>query len=113
MKHQEFIHEVAARTLYTPKEIRKIIATFSDVLEEHMARGEDVRLWRVGVFENLPVPQKKGRHPITGQPLIIPPTRRVRFSPGQGLKRVVRESYKLFKEDNTQEKYNGKIRSGD
>lgn len=121
MEYQELITNLAADTKYTRREIRKILQMLAQHVRAALKDGRDVHVYGLGKFMNLPSAARVGRHPITGDRIDIPATRRVRFIPADDLKTSVQASDVLFKEENLELKYGlprkekkrGQVRSRD
>lgn len=56
-----------------------------------LSQGKDVRLTGFGTFSTRTRPQRTGRNPQTGQPIIVPEARIVRFVPGIVLHEAVKQ----------------------
>jgi len=120
MEYQELIEAVAGQTKYTKREIRKIMRLVARTIREAMGRGRDVQYHGLGRFVNVLEKARKGRNRYTGEAIIIPPRRRVRFRPNEVLRIMVAQSQEVFKEPDLRERFglkkganDGKVRSGD
>lgn len=54
-----------------------------ETLVRTVAEGERVSVTGFGALEPHPVPSRKARNPQTGESVVVPARRRVRFRPGQ------------------------------
>ena len=98
MEYIELIQDVASKTRYTRRELRKLLRVIAESIKAQIGAGCDVTWRGLGVFRNLAVGQKACRHPISQKHIIIPPTRRVKLVPCTDLKKRVKASYRLFQE---------------
>jgi len=57
-----------------------------DTISDTLTQGGTVTLVGFGAFDVLEQPERKGRNPQTGETILIPPRRKVRFKPGKPLK---------------------------
>lgn len=105
MEYQELVIALANRTNYTKREIRSIIRELSLLIKETIQDGRDVQLWGLGRFRNVPARARVGRNSITGEPVSIPATRRVKFEPNVPFRDGVRKSAVLFKKESLETKY--------
>ena len=78
--------EVARAADLTPDQARAALEALLDGITEGLAQGRTIRLTGFGAFIPADRPEREGRHPATGERLLHPPTRTVRFRPGEGLK---------------------------
>jgi len=117
MEFQQLIEEIAKRTKYTKREIRSLLHTLSDVVEEELGQGGDVMLQFIGRLKNVPAGGKYVNS-FDGSPRrISPPSRRVKFVVSKNIHKVVKESMHIFEEDDPVKRYlggtSGKVRSTD
>jgi len=99
MEYQEFIEVLAEKSRYTKREIRKMLRLITATIQDAMGRGRDVHIVGLGKFKNVGTGFMRGRNRYTGQPVIIPPRRRVRFSPAVALREIVLKSEIVFREE--------------
>lgn len=105
MEYQELVITLAARTSYTRREIRNIVRALSRVIKETLEDGRDVQIWGLGRFRNVGARPRVGRHPITGDVIHIPATRKVKFEPNTTFKNNIKDSAVLFKKESLETKY--------
>lgn len=72
------------------REAKEIVNSFFDELKEALMRGEDVKLTAFGTFEVKTRQGRLGRNPQTGEAVIIPERRTIRFRPSQALRFLTR-----------------------
>ena len=58
-------------------------------MEQAFAQGEDVSIKNFGRFDVKITKEHEGRNPQTGEPIIIPEKKRIRFTTGEPLRRVI------------------------
>jgi DNA-binding protein HU-beta len=64
------------------------VETVIQALKDAMRRGDRIELRRFGVFTVRARKTGMGRNPRTGQEVVIPPGRVVRFKPGKELQSI-------------------------
>jgi len=75
-----------------PKELAsRAVDTAINSIAHALSHGDDVRLTGFGTFSTRIRPQRSGRNPQTGQPIIVPESRLVRFVPGSVLREAVKQ----------------------
>jgi DNA-binding protein HU-beta len=68
----------------------KIIDAYIDVVTEELKKKQGkLTLVGFGTFKTITKKQKKGRNPRSGEEIIIPQKRAVKFVPGKKLKAIV------------------------
>jgi len=120
MEFQELVTVLSRETRYTKREIRRILLLFADVVGRALEEGRDIQVYNLGRFKNLESGARSGRHPVTGERIPIPPSRRVKFEPIPTLRERVKNSVTIFRKESLEtryglpkkEKQHGKIRSG-
>lgn len=86
MSRPELVGRIARAADLTPDQARAALDAVLDGITQGLAQGHTVRLTGFGAFVPADRPQREGRHPATGERLVHPATRTVRFRPGEGLK---------------------------
>jgi DNA-binding protein HU-beta len=86
MSRPELVGRIARAADLTPDQARAALDAVLDGITEGLADGRTVRLTGFGAFVPADRPEREGRHPGTGERLVHPATRTVRFRPGEGLK---------------------------
>ena len=89
MNQSELIAKVASDAGVSQAEAGRLIdATFSAITAS-LAKGEEVRLSSLGIFDVADRAAREGRNPATGAAIQIAATKAVRFRPSKGLKDTV------------------------
>jgi nucleoid DNA-binding protein len=78
---------------------------FSKVVGDALADGRDVQVYSLGRFKNLESGARSGRHPVTGERIPIPPSRRIKFEPIPLLRAKIKDSADLFKKESLETRY--------
>jgi DNA-binding protein HU-beta len=86
----DIAQKVAERTNLPKAQATRVVDAMLDVLQEELARGAEIRITGFGSWRVVETKARTGRNPRTGQPLKIPASKRVSFSPGARLTEVVR-----------------------
>lgn len=86
MNKNELIGAVANRGDMTRKEAEAAINATLDSIMEALIDEEKVQILGFGTFETKKRPERTGRNPQTGEPMIIPASKTVSFKIGKGLK---------------------------
>lgn len=89
MSKDNLITEVTEQTKMTKKDVSQAISAIFQVIEHTLSQGEDISLVGFGSFKVLKREERSGRNPRNGNPITIPATKVVRFSPGKALKEAV------------------------
>jgi nucleoid DNA-binding protein len=118
MQHRQVLKKLAKLTGYTPTELNTIMLGVADILIEAVSSGRSVRITHVGLFENARKGFTNARHPVTGDRIIIPPRRRLKFMPSMRLRKAVEKSNKILKQPSYEERFlkeddDGEVRSSD
>jgi len=91
MNKQELINEIAKNLPSVSK--NKVASTVSAIFEtisEALANGEKVTLSGFGTFYVAQRQEKRGVHPQTKKPIVIPAAPVPKFRPGKDLRKTVR-----------------------
>lgn len=76
----------------TLADIEKVTnAVFGEIVNT-LLRGQDIEIRGLGSFTVVNTAERKGRNPKTGDVAIIPAGRKVKFKPGQALRKLGRGS---------------------
>lgn len=82
--------EVSAKFDQVPKKITKdIVQSFLEAIESHVAKGEKVRIDKLGILTVKDRAARKGRNPQTGEEIKIPASKKVSFRTAASLKEAV------------------------
>lgn len=91
MNKNELAVQMVKDSSITKNDAIKVIDGFVNILtEELMNKDGKVTLVGFGTFKILEKKQKKGRNPRTGEEIIIPRKKVVKFVPGKELKELVK-----------------------
>ncbi|MCK4942203.1 MAG: HU family DNA-binding protein [Candidatus Aminicenantes bacterium] len=91
MNKNELAVQMVKDSSITKNDAIKVIDGFVNILtEELMSKDGKVTLVGFGTFKILEKKQKKGRNPRTGEEIIIPRKKVVKFVPGKELKELVK-----------------------
>ena len=88
MIKQDIVDKVVNRTGLSKTRAEIAVETVFETMKRSMERGERIELRGFGVFNVRPRKTGIGRNPRTGQEVIIPPAKAVRFKPGKDLKSI-------------------------
>jgi DNA-binding protein HU-beta len=85
MNKREFIESISESNQMTQAAARKALNTLLSTMMETMKDGEKVTISGFGSFRVVAKAAQKGRNPQTGQPIVIPARKVVRFKPARKL----------------------------
>ena len=91
MNKGQLIDTIAAQieVPITKKQIETIVGATFDAIQTAVAFGDKVTLVGFGSWEARDRAQREGRNPQTGETMIIPATKAVKFSAGKQLKDLI------------------------
>lgn len=75
----------------TKAEANEVLDVFMNTVKDALKAGDKIVLTGFGSFETGNRPERKGRDPRTGKPIVIRATRYARFKVGKGLKDAVQQ----------------------
>ncbi len=84
VKH-DIVTRVFNRTGLSKTKAEMAVETVFETMKRAMERGERIELRGFGVFNTRPRKTGIGRNPRTGEEVVIPPGKAVRFKPGKEL----------------------------
>ena len=84
IKH-DIVTAVVNRTGLSKTKAEMAVETVFETMKRAMERGERIELRGFGVFNIRPRKTGIGRNPRTGEEVLIPPGKAVRFKPGKEL----------------------------
>jgi DNA-binding protein HU-beta len=84
----DIVKAVVAATGVSSTKSEDAVETVIQALKDAMRRGDRIELRRFGVFTVRARKTGLGRNPRTGQEVMIPPGRAVRFKPGKELQQL-------------------------
>jgi len=85
MNKREFIESISESNQMTLAAARKALNALLATMMEKMKDGEKVTISGFGSFKVMAKAAQKGRNPQTGQPIVIPARRVVKFKPAKKL----------------------------
>ncbi len=88
MVKRDIVNEVVNRTGLSKTKAEIAVEAVFETMKRSMERGERIELRGFGVFNIRPRKTGIGRNPRTGQEVIIPPGKAVRFKPGKDLRSI-------------------------
>jgi len=89
MNKEELIKAIAEKTKFTKKDTEKFVSAFIEAVKEGLKKDGFVRLIGFGTFKTATRKERKGRNPQTGEEIIIPAKKIIKFSPGKTLDKEV------------------------
>ena len=89
MNKEDLVSQVA-KVVATKKEAEAVVDSVFGAITKALKEGDRVNLAGFGTFTVLNKPSRKGRHPKTGEEIDIAAKKVPKFSPGKGLKDVVK-----------------------
>lgn len=93
MNKQELIDSVSEQTGLSKEKSRKAVDAFLSTIEHSLARGQKVHIKGFAHFQVQQLGPRRGRNPLTGQPLVIAPRRRPKMVAGKFLIETIRNVY--------------------
>ena len=88
MIKQDIVGEVVNRTGLSKTKAKIAVEAVFETMKRSMEQGERIELRGFGVFNIRPRKTGIGRNPRTGQEVIIPPGKAVRFKSGKDLQSI-------------------------
>lgn len=85
MNKTELVNAVAEKSGLTKADAAKALNAFMEATSETLKKGDKVALVGFGTFSVAERAEKKGRNPHTGQEMIIPASKVVKFKAGKEL----------------------------
>ena len=86
MTKKELITELAKRTELPQKKIDLVLGELVSIIQKGLKEGETIRLAGLGTFKTVERKERKGRNPQTGEEIVIPARKVVKFLPAKELK---------------------------
>ena len=71
----------------THRKSSELFASIVDIVKESLANGQEVKIYGFGKFSLREKKQRNGRNPATGEPVVIPAKRVLRFQPSSTLRK--------------------------
>jgi len=85
----QLIEEVSKRGRFTKKEAKTAVEATLDTIKRNTKKGRGVQLLGFGTFTVTRRKKRMGRNPQTGQEIVIPASKGVRFKAGKEYKQLV------------------------
>lgn len=85
MVKNDIVTEVVTRTGLSKTKAEIAVETVFETMKRAMESGDRIELRGFGVFNIRPRKTGIGRNPRTGEEVVIPPGKAVRFKPGKDL----------------------------
>lgn len=83
MTKKEFIEKYSEKTGLGKKDATKQFDAFLAIVEESLASGDNVQFIGWGTFETKVTKERMGRNPKTGEEIMIPSKKVVKFKAGK------------------------------
>lgn len=91
MNKNELITVVAETTGFTKKDVGTIIDSVFSNISKALSEGENVKISDFGQFVVKERAERQGRNPKTGEEVLIPASKTVKFKLAKGLKEKMNE----------------------
>ncbi len=92
MNKNELINALAEETTFSKKDITKILAAYTRIIERTLKKGDKVSITGFGTFWISRRPTPKGINPATKEQITLPAINVPRFKPGKRLREEVRSA---------------------
>lgn len=79
MNKSQLISAVAEQTAVSKNDVKKVFDSLFELAEKQLKDGDKVVISGFGVFSTAQVSERTGRNPRTGEKVLIPSRRVVRF----------------------------------
>ena len=89
MTKAELIAAVASKSGLTKAAAEAAVSAITESITDSLSDGDKVTLVGFGSFATSQRQARTGRNPKTGQPIKIPASKGVRFTPGAALKKAI------------------------
>ena len=89
MNKAELVAAIAEKTEFSKKDSEKALKAFIEVISEELANGGKVQLVGFGTFSVAERPARKGRNPLTNEPIQIAASKAPKFKAGKALRDAV------------------------
>ena len=90
MNKQELINTMKETGKLRRVEAERGLNAFIEVVKNALIEGERVVIRGFGTFYVVERKERKGRNPLTGEAIIIPGKKVVKFKPSKEIKRLIR-----------------------
>lgn len=89
MNKGELVIAISVEAGVTKKVADNVLSATLEVIQNAVVSGDKVTLVGFGVFEAKDFLARDGRNPSTGEAIVIPATRKPKFSAGKNFKELV------------------------
>ena len=86
MNKSQLISAVAEKTSVPKGDVKRVFDALFDLTEQKLGEDEKVVISGFGVFSTIHVSERVGRNPRTGEQVLIPARRMVRFHSNMEIK---------------------------
>ena len=86
---KDLVESVANETGLTKAKAKLVVNELINSIQEELRSGGKVTLTGFGTFQAKKQAARKGRNPQTGEPMQIPAKRTIKFTTGEGLKKLM------------------------
>lgn len=92
MLKKELISAIAEKTEHTKKSVTEVLDALNDVIIESLQNGEQEVVLGLGVgkFVVKDVAERTGRNPVTGESIVTPAHKAIKFKMSNTLKKLLR-----------------------
>ena len=92
MNKSELIGALSEETNFSKKDVAKVLAAFTRIIERTLKKGGKVSLTGFGTYWTSKRPARVGINPATKEKINLPATKVPRFKPGKHLKEQLRSA---------------------
>jgi len=92
MNKSDLISRVAEATGHTKKTVESTLVGILEEIKRELVAGEKVSLPGFGNFDVRERKERQGLNPSTGEKMLIPASKNVKFTPGTQLKDAIKNS---------------------
>ena len=92
MNKSELINALSEETNFSKKDVSKVLASFTRIVERTLRKGGKVSLTGFGTYWISKRPARVGINPATKAKINLPPIAVPRFKPGKHLKEQIRSA---------------------
>jgi len=85
---RELIKNLSARTGLTQKQVKKVLDGIFSEIASCLVSGKAVKILGFGSFSVYERKERKGINPRTGEEIVIPARRAIRFKPSKNLRKA-------------------------
>ena len=72
----------------TNRDALRLVDLLFDIVKRHLKKGESIHIVGFGTFEVVNRKPRRGRNPVTGEPIHLPGHRALVFRPSRSLRSV-------------------------